>query len=372
MPAATDHTLDAGLKNVRITVVAKAHPDHETTFHIPPSTIAKSAGVHGADPCLLGSLAHTLSYERVQAPFHLGIVSSSGDSALGKTATHTVATEQETGGYHVVASAGDNVYHTPINVNIAHDGDVHSNVLQMIKRGTRWSGDVGKSANDLVAGLEAHEGISADGTVVSRVLVPVDGSHPCSRALQLNADTKDGPFSQYSTKNRKLVKVSGTDHIIVEREHLNSMAKTLEDNLSASTQIGKHGITLRFKPLAGVSSRKHPPGKVVVNLNIHKHSAHEVLAAGPEFKHTPANQPLTTTNARHMLDGGIADGATAQDATDSIKQAVLGASLAKPNAAAAAMFAPTSTTATAAVPTLPSAPTADIGGAAGGGDDGHE
>ena len=325
--------LDQGLEKVRMTVVGKAHPDKETSYHIPAKVLAQSAGVDPKDPCLLGALAHTLSYESVDAPFHLGVVAKSGDESLGGgVATHCVSSAKETGAYHVVASKGTNVFSDPVSIDISHSGNVHENTIQMIKRGTRWSEDVGKSAAELNKGLEAHEGIAADGSAVRRVLVPVSGNHPCSRALQLNADTKDGPFSQYSTKNRKIVKVGGTDHIIVERNHLDSMATTLAENLSPTTNIGKHGITLKFKPLAGVSSSKHKPGKVVVDFTIHKHAAKKVLEQGPEFSHEPLHQKLEVGAATAHLDGGAPTGKHWKNTVTDVKMQVLSAKLAAPNA----------------------------------------
>lgn len=362
MSTAPKEVLDHGLEKVRLTVVAQAHPDKETSYHIPAATLAQSAGVHGKDPCLLGALAHTLTYEKVDAPFHVGIVAASGDQSLGKVATHVISSPLETGAYHVVASKGSNVYNDPVSIDISHPGNVHENTLQMIKRGTRWSDDVGKTARDLIKGLEAHEGVAADGTSVRRVLVPVAGSHPCSRALQLNADTKDGPFSQYSTKNRKVVKVGGADHIIVERDHLDSMATTLADNLSASTQLGKHGMTLKFKPLAGVTSARHNPGKIVIHMSLHKHAAKKVLDAGDAFAHPPLHSTLDAGAAGAHLDGGAAPGLTVDDAETNVKMAVLSAKLAAPSsnalpavtpiASAGADFASSASVADAAPPSI--------------------
>ena len=83
----TQGVLDAGLKKVRISVVAHADPDQVTSYHLPAATLASVAGVSPKDPCLLGALAHTLEYEHVDAPFHVGVVTHSGDAALGAAAT---------------------------------------------------------------------------------------------------------------------------------------------------------------------------------------------------------------------------------------------------------------------------------------------
>ena len=334
--------LDVGALSHRMRIVGIADPTGVTKFEIPPHTLASSLGVHAKDPCLLGSLAHTLSYESVDAPFPLGVVATAGDTPLGSHATHTVATADETGGYHLVASKGRTSFHNdPVHIDISHPGSVHTNVVQMVKRGTRWSGDVGKSASDLLSGLESHEGTTSDGRTVHRVLVPVEGNHPCSRALRLNAETRDGPFSQYSKHHRKLVKVAGSDHIIVEKSHLENMAKTLESNLSATTHIGRHGITMHFKPLPGVNPAKHKRGKVVVDFKIGKHRAADILAAGPEFKHTPHLKSLTAIQARTILDGASPDAAAADPAAAerNLKVAVLSAKLtpAKPGGVPAIM-----------------------------------
>lgn len=323
--------LDVGALSHRMRVVGIADPSGVTKFEIPPQTLAQSMGVHAKDPCLLGSLAHTLSYESAHAPFPLGIVATAGDHPLGGHATHTVSSKEETGGYHVVAGRGPNSFHhDPVHIDISHPGSVHSNVVQMVKRGTRWSDDVGKTASQLLSGLESHEGTTADGTTVHRVLVPVDGNHPCSRALRLNAESKDGPFSQYSKSNRKLVKVAGADHIIVEKSHLQDMANTLESNLAPATKIGRHGITFHFKPLPGVNPDKHKRGKVVVDIKIGKHRASDVLAKGPDFKHDPHLIGLNALQARTILDGVSPDTAAADPvaAEHNLKVAVLSAKLA--------------------------------------------
>lgn len=359
MSIAEDAVLDRGLTEHRLKIIGHGDPAHETSITIPPKTLASVMGVHEGDPCLLGALAHTLSVDSIHAPFPMGVIAKAGDTSLGDGPKHHVVSEHESGGYHVVASKGANVFGaSPVQIDIAHTGNVHQNVMQMIKRGARWRSDVGKTADQLIAGLEEHSGTTAEGHVLSRMLVPVDGDHPCSRALRLNADAASGPYSQYSKKNRKLIKVAGADHIIVETEHLKHMAKTLESNLASSTHIGKHGITFKFKPLPGVHPAKHAGGKVVMDVRIHKSKASEVLEQGEDFKHGMVVGAVTQGQARAVLDGGSAASGPANPAAaeSSIKQAILGAKLAP-----AAM----------ALPALPAAPLAQ-GGTRGLGDGGDD
>lgn len=354
---ANAHVLDQGLGVTRMTVVAHGDPDENTSFHVPPATLASAGGVHGQDPCLFGALAHTITVDKVHSPFPVGVVFSAGDESLGGVPTHHVVSEHETGGYHVVGGKGQSDFtHMPVTIDIAHKGNLHDTVTQLVKRGTRWRNDVGKNMQDIIGGLEAVDGLDAKGRAVSRVLVPVDGDHPCSRALMLNADTKNGPFSQYSKVNRKLVKTGGRDHIIVEKSHLEAMAKTLEENLSANTPFGKHGLKMLFKPLPGVNGKKHKAGKIVMNINIHKHRAADIIKAGAGFAHEPDQRPLTASAATAVLDGvpqAAVDPATAES---TLKAAVLGAKLAEPpKGAMEALALPAPASAPAPVPALPPA-----------------
>lgn len=330
MSVATDGILDRGLTEHRLKIIGHADPSNETSISVPPATLATVMGVDHKDPCLLGSLAHTLSYDSVEAPFPLGVITKAGETALGDGPKHHIISEHESGGYHIVASKGKNDFSaSPVQIDIAHTGNVHQNVMQMIKRGARWRDDVGKTADQLIAGLEEHTGTAADGKQVSRMLVPVDGDHPCSRALRLNADAASGPYSQYSKKHRKLIKVGGADHIIVETEHLKHMAQTLQSNLASSTHIGKHGITFKFKPLPGVHPSKHAAGKVVLDVRIHKSRASDVIEKGAEFTHGMGSGAMTQGQARAVLDGGGSPDAAAnpKEAQTNIKEAILGAKL---------------------------------------------
>lgn len=344
MPIDTAKVLDSGQKSVRFTVVADADPDQESSFHVPAETLAHVAGVHRSDPCLMGTLAHTIEIEKVDAPFHMGIVAKSGDEALGGTATHHLLNKHEAGSYHAVAGEGINDFSKdPIKIDVSHDSsDVHGTVMQMVKRGTRWEQDVGKSAVELMRGLQTHEGTSSNGQVVKRALVPLHGDHPCTRALVLNENSADGPFSQYNAKNRKTIKIDGQENIIVEKDHLVQMAKTLEDNLKPTTQLGKNGVTLHFKPMANLDSTKASPGKVIVDLKLKKHTAQEVIQNGADHDYSSelsVLQKLTSGQASSIISGGgdaPAVGAKAADSPDNLATKILSTKLVpmKPQASA--------------------------------------
>lgn len=308
MSANHDDVLDHGHNSSRFVLVTEHDPHKNTTFHISAKTLAQAAGVNPNDPCMYASSLKNLEVQHVTAAHHTGIVLKSGDDPVGQVRhpAFTHVSHQETGGYHIVASKGHNDFsQDPVAIDLQDPTLAHPeshDPLKYVKRATRWRTDVGATAEQLVAGLEKHEGQNKQGANVTRVLVPLHGDHACTRALALNANATEGPFAQYNTKNRKIVTTHTGDHVVVEQDHLMNIASTLQKNLEPSTAIGQHGVTFHFKPLPN-QHESAQPGKIVVKFKINRTPTHHLFGSEYEAP-TASTAKITIKHAQSALSTG--------------------------------------------------------------------
>ena len=299
-----DGVLDHGLETSHFVLVHHADPHKETQFNISPDVLAQSAGVNPKDPCMYASSLEHMTVQSVTAPHHTGIVFKSGDKPVGNVhhPTFTHLSEHETGGYHAVASKGPNDYGPGLQISLKDPNhEASSDPYQFIKRAGRWSGEVGKTAEQLVAGLESHDGTDSRGNAVSRVLVPVHGDHACTRALALNQEATEGPFAHYNMRNRQTITTPTGPHVVVEKDHLMNIAKVLETNLKPSTQMGQHGISVHFKPLPNQKASAQA-GKVVVKFKIDRKPTHRLLQ--PDDQNGGLSARVTIRDAQSVLNAG--------------------------------------------------------------------
>lgn len=376
-PNTPAQVLDHGIAESRLTIVTDHDPQRETTFHIPGDTLAKQGGVHSNDPCLYASTLNEALIDSVEAQHHTGIVFKSGDQVVGDSkhpAFHHIS-EDQTGGYHVVASKGHNDFtHAPVKIDMRHVEDENSQIghdnLKYIKRSTRWQGNVGQTAQQLVAGLQTHQGQNTKGQDVSRVLVPVHGEHACTRALALNSSATEGPFAQYNTRNRKVVEVDGQPHVVVDHDDLMNIAGTLEQNLAPTTNIGKNGLTIHFKPLPNQKVTAKA-GKVVIKMRLNRTPTSALLHDG-EAESAPHNR-ITMDHASMALGGGD-KAAPSNDFEASVKKQselskrVLNVSLSGASSAASAKTPTAAPTVTTLEDTAPAAGANDMSSLTDGGE----
>lgn len=303
-------------------MVCVGHTDghQETEFHLPASTLTPALGFGKGHDDLMGHLLHTVKITSVDSPCPVGIKVHVGDKQMGHHATHILASEAATVGFGAVATHGTTTFDPPISINALHNGGsgLHENVKNLVKRGHRWHKNIDNTVEQLMTGLQEHTG-THNGQEVARVLVPLHGDHPVTRALTLNTS---GHLSQYSPSSRTTIPVAGQDHVIMERAHAQQICETLQDNLRVKSPVARHGITFKMSPLQTGS----PQGDVKIHLSLHKHNASIVLG-DPHFK-SEAHPPHLTSHAALTMIGDTTGGASGVVAPDVFNADVIGARLA--------------------------------------------
>jgi len=264
------------------------------SLDIAPKQLAKILSFDSSAADLCGHMVHSIDVHSVDSESAVGVEFASGDARLGGAhSTHVHVSPSGIKGYHAVGSGGGKTtFDPPIRVHVGEYSceEIPGLTAQLAKRSSRWKDHVGDTAQDLMKGLIVESG-SVDGKLVERVLVPIAGEHPITRALDLNAGA-GGHLDQYSPANRKTVTLPGTgEHVIMEKPHVDAIASTLADNLRVKSQLGMNGLKMRVTSIDPSGKR----GKVRVHAVVHKYGAANAMNGAVEFK--PPIVPLTTANA---------------------------------------------------------------------------
>lgn len=318
MATTENGVVDSGHPHVHFHVMAHTNGEDTTTFDIPPEVMTPSLGfpMHHAD--LAGHLAHTAEILHCDTPSPVGLTLTADGVQYGGThAAHVVADQHSTRGFHHVAFPGDGPVKHPVAINIQHNNGLNlkQNVTQTLKRHHRWKNDIGVSEEQLMAGLEIHHG-EVKGQPVKRVLVPTDGDHPVTRALQLNTN---GHLSQYGPQHRTTVDVGGQTMTIMEEAHAQSICKTLASNLKIQTPLANHGMKIMIRPL----EKGGKPGKVRIQMRISKENAHTAIQADDTANMAAHPRNLATNDINTVISDPSAPTITPNELKDKVLNATL-------------------------------------------------
>jgi len=280
--ASTTTILDKGHNEFATHISVVMQPGEEGGHvDLTPETITRMIG---CDPETVGHCGAALSLDHLEIngadmPVDSHVILTTPDgSPLNSHCANHIDESGVVSGVHGNIRAGNVRNGLGIKIPLqphtyTNGGTRQENMTQSLATMKNWADHRGISKNDIIAmsTSEVKEGLDHDGNKHVRLLVHEDS--PIGKLVQLNPTSDHPVMSVYNAS--KLTKVGGK--LVMHGQHVESLASTLADTLTACTPLSAEGLRIQIRPMKHHAKVLQEPTRAQLDMKFVRQNIMQVM-----------------------------------------------------------------------------------------------